>query len=126
MRAHCTTGVEKTVADLSVTEAARQRSLPMNKQDKTPLPRGLAATDPPPILSPLIPTPTVRTQRPPAPTCLPGKEEEEVGPLERKETALIVSLNFEQVEYLSERGCFIKRSEENIKREHKRDFHPSS
>lgn len=99
---------------------------PMNKQDKTPWPRGLAGTDPPPILNPLIPTPTVRTQRPPAPTCLPGKEEKEVVPPERKAAALIVSFNFEQVEYLSKRGCFIKRSEENIKREHKKDFHPSA
>lgn len=47
---------------------------------------------------PLIPPSVVRTQSSTAPTCLLGKKERREAPLERKETAQIVSLNFEHKE----------------------------
>lgn len=83
-RAHCTTGAEKTAPGLSV-----QRQQPAGSDHehagKTPCARGLAGPELPPGPS--------STSRPslsehgvrPHPARLPGKEEKEGAPLERKE-----------------------------------------
>lgn len=101
-RAHCTIGAERTIADTSAIEAVRQKSLPTYKQDKTPWPRRLAGPEPPPALVLYYPLSIIRT------LSLPRREREAV-PLKNKQTALIVSLNFEQKEYLPKRSHFSQK-----------------
>lgn len=81
-RAYCTTGAEKTVPDLSV-----QRQQPARSDHEQAGPDTLSQR----LAGPeLLPTSTSRPSLSehgvlPHPACLPGKEEEEVAPLESKE-----------------------------------------
>lgn len=93
---------------MSETEAARRGPHPhaSRTRHRDPEARAAGPQPPAPILS--LPPTIVRTLSLLLQQIL-GKEDSEAAPLERKETALIVSLNYEQKEYLARRDHFSQK-----------------